>query len=60
MNDFPPSPLITVDELSERLTGGSPPVLLDIRWTLAGGSDPAGVLAGHGPGVVAAALVRAA
>lgn len=50
MNDFPPSPLITVDELSERLTGGSPPVLLDIRWTLAGGSDPAGFLAGHVPG----------
>lgn len=50
MNDNPRSPLITVGELSERLAAGSPPVLLDVRWTLAGGSDPAGYLAGHVPG----------
>jgi thiosulfate/3-mercaptopyruvate sulfurtransferase len=50
MTDSPLSPLITVDELSERLAGGSPPVLLDVRWTLAEGSDPAGYLAGHLPG----------
>src|SRR6478752_8015115 len=50
MNDSPRSPLITVDELSERLAGGPPPVLLDVRWTLAGGSDPDGFLAGHVPG----------
>lgn len=54
MNDSPPSPLIAAgelsDELSARPAGGSPPVLLDVRWTLAGGSDPAGYLSGHLPG----------
>ena len=50
MNQSPPSPLITADELADRLAGGSPPVLLDVRWTLSGGSDPVGYLAGHLPG----------
>lgn len=50
MNDSPRSPLITVRQLAERLTGGSPPVLLDVRWTLADGSDPAGFRDRHIPG----------
>ena len=54
MNDSPPSPLIAAGDLSDDLAappaGGSPPVLLDVRWTLAEGSDPAGFLSGHIPG----------
>lgn len=50
MNDTPPSPLIFADELAERLADGLPPVVLDVRWTLAEGSDPAGFAAGHIPG----------
>lgn len=66
MTDSPPSPLISAaeladeladelagelsDELAAQVAGGSPPVLLDVRWTLAGGSDPAGYLAGRLPG----------
>ncbi|WP_395727100.1 sulfurtransferase [Nakamurella sp.] len=50
MNVSPRSPLIPAAELSERMAGGSPPVLLDVRWTLAGGSDPDGFLAGRVPG----------
>lgn len=50
MNDSPPSPLIAAGELAARLAAGAPPVLLDVRWTLAGGSDPAGYEADRLPG----------
>jgi thiosulfate/3-mercaptopyruvate sulfurtransferase len=53
MNPSPLPPLISADELADelaaRLIGGSPPILLDVRWTLAG-SDLPGFLAGHVPG----------
>lgn len=50
MNHSPRSPLITVEALAARLRDPSPPVVLDVRWTLTGGSDPAGFEAGHIPG----------
>lgn len=54
MNDSLPSPLIAAGELSDELAArpatGSPPVLLDVRWTLAGGSDEAGYRSAHLPG----------
>ncbi|GAA2014004.1 sulfurtransferase [Nakamurella flavida] len=46
-----PSPLITAAELADRLASGHPPVLLDVRWTLAG-ADPAAHRAGHLPGAL--------
>jgi thiosulfate/3-mercaptopyruvate sulfurtransferase len=53
MNPSPLPPLISADELADELAaplgGGSPPILLDVRWTLAG-SDRPGFLAGHVPG----------
>lgn len=45
------SPLISADELAGRLASRTPPVLLDVRWTLAG-PDRAGYAAGHLPGAV--------
>ena len=44
----PVSPLIGVSELADLLAGTSAPVVLDVRWTLAG-SDRPGYLAGHIP-----------
>ncbi|HEY5879402.1 MAG TPA: sulfurtransferase [Nakamurella sp.] len=49
MTDSPLPPLITADELAAQLAGGSPPIVLDVRWTLAGTDEP-GYLAGHLPG----------
>ena len=56
MNAFPAAavdqlPAELADELAARLIGGSPPILLDVRWTLAG-RDRAGYLAGHMPGAL--------
>jgi thiosulfate/3-mercaptopyruvate sulfurtransferase len=48
-----PSALIDVDALAGRLATGDPPVLLDVRWTLAGGgSRPELYREGHLPGAV--------
>ena len=41
-------PLISVRELADRLAAEAQPVLLDVRWSLAG-PDPAGFRAGHIP-----------
>lgn len=43
--------LVTVEELADLLRGGqgTPPLLVDVRWTLAG-ADRDGYLAGHLPG----------
>ncbi|WP_205843591.1 sulfurtransferase [Nakamurella deserti] len=41
--------LVTAVELAEELIGDRPPVVLDVRWSLAG-SDPEGYRAGHVPG----------
>ena len=49
MNPSPLPPLISAGELADELARGSPPILLDVRWTLAG-SDQRGFLAGHVPG----------
>ena len=43
-------PLIDVDLLGELLGREHPPVLLDVRWSLAGGPGLADYLAGHIPG----------
>jgi len=45
------SPLVPAGELRDLLAGTSPPLLLDVRWTLAG-PDPAAHGAGHLPGAV--------
>jgi len=49
MTDSPLPPLITAEELVAQLAGGSPPIVLDVRWTLAGTDEP-GYLTGHLPG----------
>ena len=43
-------PLIDVDRLGELLDRDRAPVLLDVRWSLAGGPERADYLAGHIPG----------
>ncbi|MCL3859663.1 sulfurtransferase [Actinotalea sp. K2] len=43
--------LISPDELAASLTDPTPPLLVDVRWSLAG-SDRPGYLAGHLPGAV--------
>ncbi len=52
-----PSPLIDVADLAAETASGTPPVLLDVRWTLTG-SDRGGYLAGHLPGAVFVDLDR--
>jgi thiosulfate/3-mercaptopyruvate sulfurtransferase len=52
------SPLISVDRLAAELASGSPPVLLDCRWQLAGGADRAAYDRGHLPGAVFVDLDR--
>lgn len=42
-------PLIDQEDLARALTGVPQPVVLDVRWTLAGADEP-GYLAGHIPG----------
>ena len=46
------TPLISADELAAARAGGNPPIVLDVRWSLAGGTDRAGYDAGHIPGAV--------
>ena len=47
----PIDPLISPPHLAQLLVGKRPPVVLDVRWTLAG-ADRAGYLEGHVPGAV--------
>jgi thiosulfate/3-mercaptopyruvate sulfurtransferase len=53
MKPSPAPPLITADELAHELAGPRPdriaPILLDVRWSLAGSDEP-GFVAGHLPG----------
>jgi thiosulfate/3-mercaptopyruvate sulfurtransferase len=51
------TPLVTPPDLASELTGKQPPVLLDVRWTLAG-SDRAAYLAGHLPRAIFVDLDR--
>lgn len=44
------SGLISVSELAHRLQTPTPPVLLDVRWTVGAGALPNDYLAGHIPG----------
>lgn len=44
--------LITVDELAEAIESDNPPVLLDVRWALAGPPGHGEYLKGHIPGAV--------
>jgi thiosulfate/3-mercaptopyruvate sulfurtransferase len=46
------SPLISADELADALAADRPPVVLDVRWSLAGGTDRAAYDDGHIPGAV--------
>ncbi len=46
------SPLIEVATLAAELAGGSPPVVLDIRWGLSGPPGNVAFAAGHIPGAV--------
>ncbi|QGK69465.1 sulfurtransferase [Allosaccharopolyspora coralli] len=45
-------PVISTDEALRLLSGGSPPVMLDVRWRLTGPSGRADHEAGHLPGAV--------
>jgi thiosulfate/3-mercaptopyruvate sulfurtransferase len=53
MKPSPAPPLIRADELAHELAGPRPdriaPILLDVRWSLAGSDEP-GFVAGHLPG----------
>jgi thiosulfate/3-mercaptopyruvate sulfurtransferase len=54
-------PLIDVTSLARSLAAGPPPVLLDVRWRLAGAPGPPGIVAyraGHLPGAVFTDLDR--
>ena len=54
-------PLIDVTSLARSLATGPPPVLLDVRWRLAGSPGPPGIVAyraGHLPGAVFVDLDR--
>lgn len=54
-------PLIDVTSLARSLAAGAPPVLLDVRWRLAGSPGPPGITAyraGHLPGAVFTDLDR--
>ncbi|MET0237620.1 MAG: sulfurtransferase [Kibdelosporangium sp.] len=44
--------LVSTSELADLLTGGKPPVLLDVRWALGGPPGRQSYLAGHLPGAV--------
>lgn len=44
--------LVDAGELAARLAGPTPPVLLDVRWSLAGPPGRGAYLAGHLPGAV--------
>ena len=51
-------PLVAAVRLAAELDGPDPAVLLDCRWTLAGGADRAGYDRGHLPGAVFVDLDR--
>jgi thiosulfate/3-mercaptopyruvate sulfurtransferase len=51
-------PLVSVEELGAALRGAEPPVLLDVRWSVAGGADRHGYREGHLPGAVFVDLDR--
>ncbi|WP_217134718.1 sulfurtransferase [Leucobacter chinensis] len=51
-----PSPLISVDELSEALRGPKPPMLLDVRWSLQQPDGSEAYREGHLPGAVYVSL----
>jgi thiosulfate/3-mercaptopyruvate sulfurtransferase len=46
------SPLISVEELESAITGGHSPLLLDVRWSLAGPPGLVDFRAGHIPGAL--------
>ena len=46
------APLIDPDDLAARLRTSPPPVILDVRWSLAGGADRAAYDGGHIPAAV--------
>lgn len=47
-----PQPLVTVPDLAAALDGSSPPLLLDVRWTLSGPPGVEAYRSGHLPGAV--------
>ena len=49
---MPTNPLISPDELAAALRSAAPPLLLDVRWQLAGPPGLGAYLAGHLPGAV--------
>jgi thiosulfate/3-mercaptopyruvate sulfurtransferase len=51
-------PLVSVEELDAALRGAEAPVLLDVRWSVAGGPDVDGYREGHLPGAVFVDLDR--
>ena len=51
-------PLVSAGQLAAELAGPGAPVLLDCRWSLAGGADRAGYERGHLPGAVFVDLER--
>jgi thiosulfate/3-mercaptopyruvate sulfurtransferase len=51
-------PLVDAEQLAAALRGVDPPVVLDARWTVAGGADRDGYAAGHLPGAVFVDLDR--
>lgn len=53
------TPLIQADELAAELASDTPPLVLDVRWTLTGGADPGAYADGHIPGAVFADLEQA-
>jgi thiosulfate/3-mercaptopyruvate sulfurtransferase len=52
------APVVDAAALAQELAGGSPPVLLDVRWRLAGPPGLDRYLAGHLPGAVFVDLDR--
>lgn len=55
---MPAHPLTSATALADELGGATPPVLLDVRWTLATGPDRAAYKAGHVPGAAFVDLDR--
>jgi len=51
-------PLVSAGQLAAELAGPDAPVVLDCRWSLAGGADRAGYERGHLPGAVFTDLDR--
>jgi thiosulfate/3-mercaptopyruvate sulfurtransferase len=51
-------PLVSAGQLAAELAGPDAPVVLDCRWSLAGGADRAGFQRGHLPGAVFVDLDR--